>query len=95
MSLDKAIESGKEHRRDSRRFDGSCRNHVGCPWCERGRQYQKLKLEIAAQYERAATDLDTRYLENHYQLFRDDAGVEDLDTATAGPKRIFERSEEK
>ena len=48
MSLDKAIEHGKEHRkpyRKSQRFDKSCRNHGGCPWCEGDRlhKYQRRK----------------------------------------------------
>ena len=41
MSLNKAIEHGKEHRkpyRGSKAIDASCRNHGGdshwqCPWC--------------------------------------------------------------
>jgi hypothetical protein len=34
MSLDKAIKTGKEHRkpyRGSKAFDRSCRNHGDCP----------------------------------------------------------------
>ena len=49
MSLDKAITSGKEHRRQYRKseaFDASCRPHGGghryaCPWCEGRRLNQK------------------------------------------------------
>ena len=36
MSLDKAIEFGKEKRkqyRKSKAFDRTCRNHGSCPWC--------------------------------------------------------------
>lgn len=46
MSLDKAIKSGKEHRkpyRKSKAFDGTCRNHGGCPCCMKNRMYQILK----------------------------------------------------
>lgn len=46
MSLDKAIRSGKEHRKKyygSKAIDRSCRNHGGCPWCEENRQYKNLK----------------------------------------------------
>lgn len=46
MSLDKAIRSGKEHRKEyygSKAIDRSCRNHGGCPWCEENRQYKNLK----------------------------------------------------
>lgn len=40
MSLEKAIEHGKEHRRkyyDSRRFDCSCRSHGSCSYCRSNR----------------------------------------------------------
>ena len=46
MSLDKAIKSGKEHRKEyygNKAIDGSCRNHGGCSWCEENRQYKNLK----------------------------------------------------
>lgn len=46
MSLDKAIASGKEHRkqyRGSKLYDCSCRNHGTCPWCQGNRQYKNLK----------------------------------------------------
>ena len=41
MSLDKAIEHGKEHRKPyagSRRYDPACRNHGLCKWCEENRR---------------------------------------------------------
>ena len=43
MSLDKAIEHGKEHRKKyygSKAIDTSCRNHGGCPWCEENRKHK-------------------------------------------------------
>ncbi len=48
MSLDKAINSKKEHRKQytgSKAIDRTCRNHGGCPWCEKNRQYKNLKKE--------------------------------------------------
>ena len=45
MSLDKAIASGKEHRKEYRggkAVDKTCRNHGGCPWCE-GNRINKYK----------------------------------------------------
>lgn len=48
MGLEKAIKSGKEHRKEYRgakRVDSSCRNHGGCPWCEENRTYQSRKLK--------------------------------------------------
>ena len=43
MALDKAIKSGKEHRkpyRGSKAIDGTCRNHGSCPWCKANRQHK-------------------------------------------------------
>ena len=43
MSLDKAIEHGKERRKPyygSKAFDHTCRNHGGCPWCEENRKHK-------------------------------------------------------
>lgn len=49
MSLDKAIKSGKEHRKPYRRakaVDPTCRNHGTCPWCQGGVKYKKLKSSL-------------------------------------------------
>lgn len=46
MSLDKAIKSGKEHRKPYRKakaVDKTCRNHGGCPYCEGNWQIIKDK----------------------------------------------------
>lgn len=43
MSLDKAIEHGKEKRKEyrgSKATDRTCRNHGGCPWCVDNRLYK-------------------------------------------------------
>lgn len=43
MSLDKAIEHGKEKRKPyygSKAIDHTCRNHGGCPWCEENRKHK-------------------------------------------------------
>ena len=50
MSLDKAIEHGKEHRKEyrgSKAKDKTCRNHGGCEWCEENRKHKYLVKEIA------------------------------------------------
>ena len=52
MALDKAIESGKEHRKKyqrSKKFDKTCRNHGGCPWCEENRKYKFIKTNEKAK----------------------------------------------
>lgn len=51
MSLDKAIESGKEHRepyRGAKRIDRTCRNHGSCEWCKGNRMHQIYKEAIKA-----------------------------------------------
>lgn len=46
MSLDKAIEHGKEHRepyRGSKAIDCTCRNHGSCEVCKGNRLYSSIK----------------------------------------------------
>lgn len=46
MGLEKAIASGKEHRkayRGVKAFDPECRNHGGCDRCLRSRTYRTQK----------------------------------------------------
>lgn len=50
MSLDKAIEHGKEHREPyagSKAIDRSCRNHGDCEWCLGNRLHSRKKSEAA------------------------------------------------
>ena len=54
MSLDKAIEHGKEKRkpyRGSKAIDCTCRNHGSCEWCLENRLIQKLRREEAMTIE--------------------------------------------
>ena len=58
MSLEKSINSGKEHRkpyRGSKRFDKSCRNHGGCDYCKDGRLYSTNK-KLEAMKEKLKED---------------------------------------
>lgn len=46
MSLDKAIQSGKEHRKPykgGKAVDKTCRNHGSCPACRKNRLYKNNK----------------------------------------------------
>lgn len=46
MSLRKAIEHGREHRRPyrgSKDFDRTCRNHGTCEVCQMNRLYKNIK----------------------------------------------------
>jgi len=50
MSLDKAIEHGKEHRkqyRGSKAIDRTCRNHGSCEVCKGNRLYKSKKIAEA------------------------------------------------
>jgi len=51
MSLDKAIQHGKEHRKKYRRsqaFDCTCRNHGSCGWCRLNRLHTNKKRKKIA-----------------------------------------------
>lgn len=46
MSLNKAIEHGKEFRKpytDSKAIDYQCRNHGACDWCKSNRLFSNFK----------------------------------------------------
>lgn len=46
MSLDKAIEHGKERRKPyygSKGIDKTCRNHGSCGVCRRNREHKRLR----------------------------------------------------
>lgn len=52
MSLDKAIEHGKEKRKPyhkAKSVDKTCRNHGSCPRCKSNRQYQGKKAALSAE----------------------------------------------
>ena len=53
MSLDKAIDHGKERRKQyqgPKRIDKTCRNHGSCDYCKGNRLYKSRKsLEAARQ----------------------------------------------
>lgn len=64
MSLDKAIEHGKEKRRahhGAKAVDRTCRNHGTCPYCERGRMHKARRetermREAEREYEEEKDD---------------------------------------
>ena len=48
MGMEKAIASGKEHRKEYRgakAIDATCRNRGSCKYCELNRLYQRRKAE--------------------------------------------------
>lgn len=51
MSLDKAIEHRKEHRRPykgAKAVDRTCRNHGSCDWCMSNRLHSSKKKIVSA-----------------------------------------------
>lgn len=61
MSLDKAIQHGKEKRKQytgARAIDPSCRNHGNCEWCKGNRLYRQLKMDEASR-ERLREDYES------------------------------------
>ncbi len=68
MSLDKAIEHGKEHRKEyrgSKAIDKTCRCHGSCDWCKNNRLHQsnvqeeKFKLDIEEWLEGEENELES------------------------------------
>lgn len=52
MSLDKAIEHGKEHRKSyggAKSIDPTCRNHGSCDWCKGNRTHKNDKRKLATE----------------------------------------------
>ena len=50
MSLEKAIEHKKEHRKEytgSKAIDKPCRNHGGCDWCLENRTAKYKRRDVA------------------------------------------------
>lgn len=61
MSLTKAIEHGKEHRkpyRGAKAADVTCRNHGGCPGCRMKREHKDKKRRLKGVEPNAADNTD-------------------------------------
>jgi hypothetical protein len=85
MALNKAIQSGKEHRKpwhDSRAIDGSCENHGSCPWCRENRLYQRRKLEDIQRQDLIDSGFTPEEVEYGMQpLISFHAGLDEYDAA--------------
>ena len=65
MSLDKAIQHGKEHRKPykgAKAIDRTCRNHGSCEWCHENREYKNKKCEERARSELEEYDQEISYI---------------------------------
>lgn len=70
MSLDKAINSGKEYRKNyfgSKRFDRSCRNHGNCGYCENNRNFCSEKRKLACEEQEKEVESPNEELTNEPQ----------------------------
>ena len=71
MSLDRAIEHGKERRRPyhgAEAVDQCCRPHGGCPWCRNNRLHgEKVRLLDAEEQKREARTEETKDEEDRSQ----------------------------
>ena len=68
MSLDKAINHGKEHRKPyygSGKHDRTCRPNGGCPYCEGNREHKDKVKSHSARDESLAWEED--YYGTHSQ----------------------------
>ena len=64
MSLDKAIENGKEKRKQykgAKADDSTCRNHGSCVRCKSNRLYQRNKTDEASRQALEENEEDYRY----------------------------------
>lgn len=64
MTLDKAIEHGKEKRekyRGAKRVDRSCRNHGTCSFCRGDRKHKTDKKELSSKEQ--IDELNERIME--------------------------------
>ena len=59
MSLDKAIEHKKEHRkpyRGAKAIDSTCRNHGSCPWCRSNRLHKFRNKNLEDEIDISETE---------------------------------------
>lgn len=74
MSLHKAIEHGKEHRKpwsgkaNSKNFDSTCCNHGSCEYCKNNRLH-KFRIDLTAANERLKEWNDMNYYVTYLLLF--------------------------
>ena len=76
MALDKAIAHGKEHRkqyRKSKAIDKSCRNHGGCPYCERNRRHKFCDKDVMEKGKRTIMNtLDDFIMNDSYDAWEEE-----------------------
>ena len=95
MSMDKAIEHGKEHRKPwrgsnrSKNFDKTCRNHGSCDYCKFNRLHTFMKNRAAAddklrEWEEQSMN-ETLWYVTYLFLFDNETSMESVETFTFNP----------
>lgn len=95
MSMDKAIEHGKEHRKPwrgsnrSKNFDKTCRNHGSCDYCKFNRFHTFMKNRAAAddklrEWEEQSMN-ETVWYVTYLFLFDNETSMESVETFTFNP----------
>lgn len=95
MSMDKAIEHGKEHRKPwrgsnrSKNFDKTCRNHGSCDYCKFNRLHTFMKNRAATddklrEWEEQSMN-ETVWYVTYLFLFDNETSMESVETFTFNP----------
>ena len=95
MSMDKAIEHGKEHRKPwrgsnrSKNFDKTCRNHGSCDYCKFNRLHTFMKNRAAAddklrEWEEQSMN-ETVWYVTYLFFFDNETSMESVGTFTFNP----------
>lgn len=95
MSMNKAIEHGKEHRKPwrgsnrSKNFDKTCRNHCSCDYCKFNRLHTFMKNRAAAddklrEWEEQSMN-ETVWYVTYLFLFDNETSMESVETFTFNP----------
>lgn len=95
MSMDKAIEHGKEHRKPwrgsnrSKNFDKTCRNHGSCDYCKFNRLHTFMKNRAAAddklrEWEEQSMN-ETVWYVTYLFFFDNETSMESVEAFTFNP----------
>ena len=94
MSMDKAIEHGKEHRKPwrgsarSKNFDKTCRNHGSCDYCKFNRLHTFMKNKVVADDRLKEWEgQDIIWFVTYLFIFSDDSTVESVENFSYNPSQ--------
>lgn len=94
MSMDKAIEHGKEHRKpwrgsaNSKNFDKTCRNHGSCDYCKFNRLHTFMKNRAAADDKlKEWEEQDIIWFVTYLFIFSDNSTIETVENFSYNPSQ--------